>query len=121
MFTWVDGNMFHGIVTLYNNNFTLNNVAAKYFEDIRWCCLGIDETNKKVAIKPITKREVDLGIVPMKQLNKISLGKGYARICNKNVIDRISLLINQECSGNKFSCQFDEKENMLIIDLNDPL
>ena len=121
MFTWVDGNMFHGIVTLYPSNFTLNNAAANFFEDIRWCCIGIDEKGKKIAIKPVTKREVDLNLIPMKQLNKVSIGKGYARISNKSVIDRISLLINQECSGLKFTAVFDDSEKMLIIDLNDPL
>ena len=40
MFEWVKGNAYTMLVTLYPNNFTLNNVAAAYFEDIRWCCIG---------------------------------------------------------------------------------
>ena len=41
MFEWVKGNAYTMLVTLYPNNFTLNNVAAAYFEDIRWCCIGL--------------------------------------------------------------------------------
>lgn len=121
MFTWVDGNTYMGVVTLYPNNFTLNNVASEHFKDVRWCCIGIDEQEKKVAIKPVTKREVDLNLVPLKQLHKVSLGKGYTRISNKSIIDRVSTLIQKECNGIKFSTSFDEKEKMLIIDLNEPL
>ena len=120
MFTWVDGNMYHGIVTLYPNNFTLNHVASQPFKEIRWCRIGIDEQARKIAIRPVTKREVDLNLVPLKQLHKVSLGKGYARISNKMMINRISELIQNECNGIKFSAVYDEREKMLIIDLNEP-
>lgn len=121
MFTWIDGNMYQGVVTLYPNNFTLNNVASKNFKDVRWCRIGIDETEAKVAIRPVTKREVELNIFPLKQLHKVSVGKGYTRISNKSIIDKVSEIIHQECSGLKFSASFDDREKMLIIDLNDPL
>ena len=49
MFEWVKGNAYTMLVTLYPNNFTLNNVAAAYFDDIRWCCIGLDRENRKVA------------------------------------------------------------------------
>jgi len=119
MFTWIDGNTYHGVATLYANNITLNNVASEPFKDIRWCCIGIDETALKVAIRPVTKREVDLNLVPLKQLHKVSAGKGYTRISNKAIMDRISSMIQKQCSGLKFNTIYDDNEKLLIIDLCD--
>lgn len=121
MFEWVKGNAYTMIVTLYPNNFTLNNVAAAYFDDIRWCCIGLDRENRRVAIRPVTKREVDLKLIPLEQLHKVSMGKGYARISNKALIEEITQLTGIECSGLKVAAQFDEREKMLIIDLNEPV
>ena len=121
MFEWVKGNAYTMLVTLYPNNFTLNNVAAAYFEDIRWCCIGLDREERKVAIRPVTKREVDLKLIPLEQLHKVSMGKGYARISNKALIEEIVQLTGIECNGIKVPAQFDEREKMLIIDLNNPV
>ena len=121
MFEWVKGNAYTMLVTLYPNNFTLNNVAAAYFEDIRWCCIGLDREERKVAIRPVTKREVDLKLIPLEQLHKVSMGKGYARISNKALIEGIAQLTGIECNGIKVPAQFDEREKMLIIDLNNPV
>lgn len=121
MYKWMTGNSYSNIVTLYSNNFTLNSVACQYFQDIRWCLIGIDEASRKVAIKPVSAREIDLHLVQLEHLNKVSMGKGYARISNKHIIDEISTLIETECNGLKFVAQFDEKEKMLIVDLNHQL
>lgn len=117
MFTWVKGNAYTLVATLYTNNITLNNAAAAYFQDVRWVMIGIDQANKKVAIKPVTKREIELKLVPMEQLHKVSIGKGYARISNKSVMDEIQSLINDSINGRKFDAFYDERENLLIIDL----
>lgn len=118
MFEWMPGNAYTSVVTLYANNFTLNNTAASYFSDIRWCCIGIDKESQKIAIRPVSKREIDLKIIPLEQLHKVSLGKGYARISNKPILDQISELLHKECNGLKFNANFDEKEKILVIDLN---
>ncbi len=120
-YTWTEGNNFAQIATLYSNNITLNNSAAEHFKDIRWCLVGIDDVNNKMAIKPVTKREIDLNLVPVKNLHKVSIGKGYARISNKSIIEKVSVLLNQEITGNKFSATFNDKENLLEVDLKDPL
>ena len=118
MFEWSKGNAFLKVVTIYNNNFTLNNCAMQQFKDCKWCMIGIDRTNKQIAIKPISKQQIDLNIYPLENLHKIFIGKGYSRISNKTMINEISKLINQECNGQKFACEYDEHEDMLIIDLN---
>ena len=57
MFTWVKGNVYTLILTLYPSNITLNSSAAGYFEDVRWCMIGIDAENSQLGIRPVSKRE----------------------------------------------------------------
>lgn len=119
MFTWVKGNAYALVVTLYPNNITLNNSAAAYFQDVRWAMIGIDHENCCVAIKPVTKREVDLKLVPLEQLHKVSIGKGYARISNKQVVEEIAQLLGKEVDGKKFDAEFDEKQGLLVVNLQE--
>lgn len=118
MFEWIKGNAYSLNVTLYPSNITLNASAACYFKDIRWVMVGIDNLNKKIAIKPITKREVDLNLVPLQHLHKISIGKGYGRISNKAVIQNVENMLERNLNGIKFHAEFDDNENVLIVDLS---
>ena len=117
MFEWVQGNAFSLLVTLYPGNITLNNSAASYFQDVRWVMVGLDKENKRLGIKPVTKREIDLNLVSMNNLIKISIGKGYARISNKLIIQEVSDMIGKEVDGLKLPAEYDEKENMLIVEI----
>ena len=78
MFTWVKGNVYTLILTLYPSNITLNSSAAGYFEDVRWCMIGIDAENSQLGIRPVSKREIDLHLVEMDQLHK---RKGKRHLC----------------------------------------
>ncbi|MBS3991756.1 MAG: hypothetical protein KGZ51_06735 [Erysipelothrix sp.] len=117
MYEWVTGNAHALIVRVYPTNITLNASAASFFNDVRYVTIGFNKESNKVAIKPITKREVDLKLVPLEQLHKVSIGKGYGRISNKLVCDEISALIDQPLTGQRFLSQFDAKSHMLVIDL----
>lgn len=117
MFTWVKGNAYSLIATLYENNITLNQAAAAYFQDVRWVMIGIDHETKQIAIKPVTKREMDLKLVALDQLHKISVGKGYARISNKQMMEEIAKIIAQPLQAQKCDGTYDEQEGLLIIDL----
>ncbi|MEG0469330.1 hypothetical protein [Amedibacillus sp. YH-ame10] len=119
MFEWVKGNVYTMILTLYPNNITLNSSAASIFQDVRWVMIGIDKTHSQLGICPVTKREIDLNLVPLAQLHKISVGKGYARISNKMIIEELSAMIDQPIDGLKINAVFDEKQNMLIADLHE--
>lgn len=119
MFEWVKGNVYTMILTLYPNNITLNSSAATYFQDVRWVMIGIDKSDCQIGIRPVTKREIDLKLVPMSQLHKISVGKGYARISNKMIIEELSAMIDQPIEGLKVNAVFDEGQNMLIADLHE--
>lgn len=119
MFTWVKGNAYTLVLTLYPNNITLNSSAASYFEDVRWAMIGIDKENHCLGIRPITKREIDLKLVSKDQLHKVSLGKGYARISNKTVMEELAGIIQRPLNGLKINAEYDDKENMLIADLHE--
>lgn len=119
MLEWVKGNVYTLVITLYPSNITLNSSAASYFKDVRWSMIGVDREMFQLAIKPVTKREVDLNLVPLEQLHKVSVGKGYARISNKAIIEEISLMIDAPIDGLKISATFDDEENMLIADLHE--
>lgn len=118
VFEWTKGNAFTLYVTLYTTNITLNSAAASYFSDVRWVMIGVDHENALVAIKPVTKRELDLKLVPLEQLHKISIGKGYGRISNKMIMAQIEELCKEKLDGIKRSATFDEKQGMLIVDLH---
>lgn len=116
-FQWVKGSTTNPAITIYANNITLNNAAAKYMENSRYCLLGIDSNSGCIAIKPISKRDIDLNIYDPTNLNKISMGKGYARISNKTFIDEINKALDYNTIGLKFEAMYSDKEEMLIVDL----
>ncbi len=119
MYEWLTGNAHTMVVTLYNTNITLNNSAAAYFSDVRYATIGINRDLKQFVIKPVTKREVDLKIVQLEHLHKVSIGKGYARISNKIVCDELAAIINANLEGQKYIARYDDKEKMLVINLSD--
>ena len=121
MFTWVKGNVYAPIATLYANNITLNNAAAAYFQDVRWVMIGIDHEAEKIAIRPVKKKDVDRKLVPMEQLHKVSIGKGYARITNKQMMEEISNLLGEPLNGNKYNAMFHEQQGLLIVELTSRL
>ncbi len=119
MYEWLTGNAHTLVVTLYNTNITLNNSAAAYFNDVRYATIGINRNIKQFVIRPVTKREVELKIVPLEHLHKVSIGKGYARISNKTVCDELASILNEPLNGQKFIAKFDDKEKLLVIKLSD--
>lgn len=118
MFEWMQGNAYTMLVTVYPSNITLNNAAAMKFKDVRWVLIGFDDRNNRMAIKGISKEELDLNIVPKENLHKISIGKGYGRISNKTIVEQMKKRAHFDLENTKIVATYDEKEKMLIIDLN---
>jgi hypothetical protein len=117
MFEWKKGNAYTAIVTLSANYLTLNAVAAGYFASVRYCMLGFDKRNQKLAIKPVSKEEIELRVVSLDNLYRISQGNGYSRISCKALLlelkdDCVVSLDNNKCAAN-----YDEAENLLVVDL----
>lgn len=116
MFTWVKGNAYTPVATLYTNNITLNQAAVALMQDVHWVMIGLDHDNKKIAIRPVSKQEIERKQVMMQQLHKVSLGKGYARISNKQVMEEIADMLKRELNGVKFEVDFEESSGLLVID-----
>ena len=117
MFQWIKGNSHTSVITLSDTCITLNNCAAGYFSDVRWCLIGLDYESRKLAVKPVSKRDYDLRIYPLDDLHKVSLGNGYARISNKQLMQNISELLNRPLNNLKLIAEYDQGQEMLIADL----
>lgn len=120
MFEWIPGNAVQLLLTFNAGNLTLNASAARYLEDVRYVTIGLDKPNQRIAIKPITKREIDLQLVPFEHLHKVSIGNGYARITSKAVCDSISAMLQAKAEGRKYQIVYNEIEKMLIVDFRRP-
>lgn len=116
-FKWIKGSTAIPAITFYDNNVTLNNAAANFFTDSKYAMLGIDYDSNTVAIKPVKKRELDLKLHDVSSLNKVSMGRGYARISNKQFIEEVKTLLARSMNGIKFEAVFNEKEGILLVDL----
>ena len=117
MFEWVKGNAQLEVVTLNENNITLNQNAASHFQESHYVLVGFSKDNR-VAIRPVTKRDMELNAFPKENLHKISIGKGYAKINNKALCDLISAKVGKPLTGQKIYARFDETENVLIFDID---
>ena len=121
MYKWVKGNSFNKIATIYAGNITLNVPCISLFEGAKWCVVGIDEENKKVAIKVVSDEDIEKKVFPEDAINKVSIGKSFIRICNKSIIQEISKTTNKRADGEKFSVSYNIKDKLLEIDLNAPI
>ena len=119
-FVWSTNEVSKKTVTIYSTNITLNTAACKHFENVQYVLLGIDKTNHLLGIKPVDKKTLDEGIYPSDQLHRISIGKSYGRISNKNFIDQLAQDYHLDLSdkqGIKYSAKFDVVHQILTVNL----
>ena len=119
-FTWVSKKTNDELATLSDKNITLNKSASTYFETAYSVLLGINEEEKLIAVKPITKEEALLGHIPDDKKHNITVKSSYSRICNKNFMKDVSNLMGLTFENNKvykYKSYWSQKENALIIDL----
>ncbi len=122
-FVWASKKPKDGIATIYESNITLNKAASSHFEHAYNVLLGLDENNKKVAIKPVSKEEFDIGAIPEEKRHKITVKPSYARVCNKKFISELADVANIDLQNGhsfKFKAHWDKSQSLLIIDLNKP-
>lgn len=117
MFTWVRASGTAPTVTISENALTLNSAAASYFQDIRYVMIGIDAEAKQLAIRGVSKKQLDLQLVSRDSLYKLSVGKGYARITSKIVIQKINESFHHTFVNEKVDACYSDTENMLIADI----
>jgi len=121
-FDWVSKKPKEGIATLYDSNITLNKAASSHFEHAYSVLLGLDSDALRIAVKPITKEQFQLGVISDEKKHKITVRASYARVCNKKFMLEVSEVANLDFSGNnsfKFKAKWSKIEAALIIDLKD--
>ncbi len=122
-FIWASKKPKDGIATLYESNITLNKAASSHFEKAYNVLLGLDPDKKRVAVKPITKEEFDIGAIPEEKRHKITVKSSYARVCNKKFLKEVADLAQIELKDNnsfKFKANWNAEEHALVIDLTQP-
>ncbi len=122
-FEWASKKPNDGVATLYESNITLNKSASSHFDHAFSVLLGLDPGSKKIAVKPISKDENDLGAIPEEKRHKITVKPSYARVCNKKFMKEIATLVGVDLGDNKsfkFKTQWSKHDSALIIDLNQP-
>ncbi|WP_294579775.1 hypothetical protein [uncultured Thomasclavelia sp.] len=119
-FEWSTNDIAKKTITIYSTNITLNKAACRHFEDVDYVLLGIDRKNKVLGIKPVGKKELNEHIYPEDQLHRISIGKSYGRISNKNFISELATEYNFDLENNKcvkFGAKFDVVHQILLVNL----
>lgn len=122
-FVWANKKPTDGVATLYETNITLNKVASTYFETAhkKLILLGLDLEGRRIAIKPLSKEDIELGIIPEEKRHRITLKPSYARVSNKKFMKEIAdaLGLNFEINtSHKFSARWSKEESALIVDLS---
>ncbi len=119
-FNWTSRKADPGFASIYDSNITLNKSASGYFETANKILLGFDSNNLLIAVKPLSKENVDIGLYPEDQMFNISVTSSYAKISNKEFIKQVLMYVNLDLSENKFVkfiTSWDNNEEALIIDL----
>lgn len=119
-FEWSTNDISKKTVTIYNSNLTLNKAACQYFENVQFVLLGLDREKNLLGIKPIDKEQLDANIYQEEQLHRISIGKSYGRISNKNFITNLMKEYNletNESQGIKYTATFDVIHQILLVNL----
>lgn len=120
-FIWTSKKPNEGIATLYESNITLNKAASTHFERAYSVLLGLDETTSRIAVKPLSKEEVELGTIPEEKRHKITVKSSYARVSNKKFMKEVAKFANLDLASNKslkFSATWSREDSALVIDLN---
>ena len=122
-FVWMSKKPIEGVASIYESYITLNKAASSHFENAYGVMLGIDPDRLKIAIKPVSKDDVDTGVVPDEKLHKISVKGSYARVSNKKFLLDVAQIANIKLDNSnslKFKSYWNKEDHLLIIDLKQP-
>lgn len=122
-FIWASKKPKDGVATLNESNITLNKAASSHFEHAYSVLLGLDPAKMRVAIKPVSKEEFDIGAIPEEKRHKITVRPSYARVSNKKFLKEVAELANielKDANSFKFRANWSKEEHLLVIDLNQP-
>ena len=76
---WLSNQSNSGVITVYENNITLNKQATDCLKDAFCVVVGINRDTNELVIKSLTKEEVDQQDVSKDSIRKLSIKKSYSR------------------------------------------
>ena len=119
MIQWFNKNDKKMMATIYPTNITINKPGLDKISHASACMVGIDEEEKKIAIRPLTKTQFDSHLFDEGSIFVLSGGKTYTRISSTEFVNVISDLLGYDFKNGvkKFSCTYDDESDMLMIDL----
>lgn len=116
MIKWFNVKEKIGIVSLYQNNITLNTTAMYPFDSAYRVQVGVDES-QQIVIRPITKDVAESGIMDEYSLIKIEMRQSFARISSvallKSIGEELGLTLSKVPL--QFESKWDSQENVLIV------
>ena len=119
-FVWASKKPKDGVATLYESNITLNKAASTHFERAYSVLLGYDPDGQRIAVKPISKEEVDSGKIAEEKRHKITVKSSYARVSNKKFMKEVAQNTNLDLANGKsfkFKAVWSKPDSALVIDL----
>ena len=118
-FVWSTPSSRAPIVSVASYGITFNSSVIELMKRPEGVMIGFDENNKVVGIKPLCDNEeaISKGFLFASKERK-----GYVRIGNKDFIKYVSKKTGKDFStAVRYIGDWDENEQILIVDLNKPL
>lgn len=111
------------IVTMSSNNLTLNKPATNYFENAYSVMLGLSKENMSVFIKPLNKAKALRHDISENLKYRITVRASYSRVANKAFMQEISefIKVNFELTARKYKAVWDQKEQLLVVNMKEEL
>ena len=107
-----------GVAKIYDNNITLNTVAANHFKNAYGIIVGFATDTKTLLLKSISKEEVANGLYKDLDIHNIAIKPSYGRISGKSMINRLIELFPINFSSeslNKYECEWNDDTHSLAI------
>ena len=116
--TWFTVKEKVGTASFYKTNITLNTVATIPFEYAYRVQVGMNDEGN-IVIQPLSKERVIRGDLDEYAIQSIAIKKTYSRISSTSLMKNIGEALKIELSDNpvKFETSWDEKENILTINV----
>lgn len=120
MIEWFSKSQKEMIATIHNTNITINKPGVDALSSAYAAMLGIDENQKVVAIKPLTKDEYDSGLYEKDLMFVLTGGSSYTRVSSSDFVHRLGGVLGTDFSSpRKYSCEYDKDEKLLRIDVRE--
>lgn len=121
--TWFNEKPKDCVVTIGNGSITLNKPATMFFENAYAVMLGVNQDDKVIFIKPLSKQKTMMHDLPDNSKYKITIRSSYSRVTNKAFLNEIVDWFSIDVVNNvyKFKADWDPSHEILLVDLKEVL